>query len=193
MNKQIGIILLVIIFISGNITGFFIGVFASKTARQFFIGMFEQEKEADIKKQKEIIRPNFRVKYPTNWTIDTADEDYDPDRLFSIESPGNSLTMFIIFDAETSPKENIENQINAHVPKLLKNPERIPFTNWGQYIGEGIELKGKILGLYQGGVRIFSYSTKIKSFIIVEFSYEEDLKQVKPGLELIELTFILNE
>jgi len=58
MKKQIGIILLVIIFVTGNITGFFIGIFTSKTARQFFIGMFEQEKDADIKKQKEIIRTN---------------------------------------------------------------------------------------------------------------------------------------
>jgi len=56
-----------------------------------------------------------------------------------------------------------------------------------------LNLKGKILGLYQGSVRIFSYSTEIKSFIAVEFSYKEDLKQVKPGLELIESTFILNE
>jgi len=67
---------------------------------------------------------------------------YNPDRLFSIESPGNSLIMLIIFDAETNPKENIENQINAQVPRVLKNPEKIPFTKWGQYIGEGIEFKG---------------------------------------------------
>jgi len=50
--------------------------------------------------------------------------------------------MLIIFDAETNPKENIENQINAQVPRVLKNPEKIPFTKWGQYIGEGIEFKG---------------------------------------------------
>jgi|SRR3989339_1627077 len=191
MSKKTVIILAIIIFVVGNITGFFLGVFTVKGAQSFLISLFENEKAADVKGQNEIARSDFNLKYPSNWKIDTADEDYDPDCLFSIDSPGSSHVMFIVYDTATDPEENIKNQIKAHSEKLIKNPGLVYFNRWGQYDGTGVELKGRVLGVLKGAVRIFSYSNQARSFVVVEFSYDEDLKLVGPGFKLIESTFCL--
>ena len=54
---------------------------------------------ADVKNPKTLDRDGFTLQYPGNWTIDTADPDYNPDRNFTITSEGGSQISFLLFDS----------------------------------------------------------------------------------------------
>ncbi len=159
----------------------------------FFEGLVETEQKADVRATKPIVRERFSLEYPGNWTVDEEDEDYDPDHLFSIDSPGSCHVTFVVFDSAISAKTCVEAQVEAFVPKIVKNPVQTPFVRWGSYYGEGVTLAGKILGLLKGSIRIFAHESVREdlTLTIVEFCYDEDLPLVRPGFELIERTFEL--
>ena len=180
-------------FVLGNVTGFFAGVYSTKAGREFLEDLATTEGAADTKHPHEINRKGFRLKYPGNWTIDTKDEDYDPDHLFTIESPGSSFTMMIITPEPTDPADDIRSMVDAYVPKLLKDPRRTPFTKWGAYLGRGVELRGRVMGINRGGLRIFAHASPTVSFTVVELYFDDDLTMVKPGLQLIASSFSLRE
>jgi hypothetical protein len=155
--------------------------------------LVQTEQSADVRAPKPITRDRFRLEYPGNWTIDEGDEDYDPDHLFSIDSPGSCHVTFIVLDAAISAKVALQAEIEAFVPRIVKQPVRAPFARWGAYDGEGMELAGRILGLYEGTIRVFAHESEREdlSFTVVEFCYDEDLPLVRPGFELIERSFAL--
>jgi hypothetical protein len=166
---------------------------ASVGCASFFEGLMQTEQRADVRAAKPHVRERFRLEYPGNWTIDEEDEDYDPDHLFSIDSPGSCHVSVIVFDAAIPAKDSVGAQVEALVPRLVKEPVQTPFTRWGAYDGEGMALAGKILGVLKGSVRIFAHESAAEdlTFTIVEFCYDEDLPLVRPGFELIERSFQL--
>ncbi len=191
-DKKTGLIVGVLVaFFVGNVTGFVLGVYSTKAGKEFIDDLVTTEAPADIVNHKEISRAGFSLKYPGNWKMDTTDEEYDADHSFSIDSPGDCFTMFIIFDIDTAPSENVEAQIESFVPSLLKNPARTPFTKWGRYAGHGVDLKGRLLGINKGSVRVFSHSSESRSFVVIELYYDEDHANVQPGFRLIENSFRL--
>jgi hypothetical protein len=165
------------------------GILAVKSGREFVASLFESEKKADVARPKTVDRPLFRFDYPGNWTIDTADEDYDPDHSFSVESPGESLAMFQIAEAELDPKETLEIHAQLQSDKLLKGAARTAFTAWGKHTGEGVLLRGKMLGIVPGSVRIFCFQAGGQTIVVIESTYDEDRANVLPGFELIERSF----
>lgn len=179
----------VLAFIGGSVTGFFAGVYSTRAGSEFIDDLFEQEKPADVKNAVVLARPSFALKYPGNWKIDSTDEDYDPDHNFSIDSPGSCFVNLTIFDAATDPTENVEGQIAAYAAKLIRDPTRTDFDTWGSFRGSGALLRGNLLGLLPGYVRLFSAAVDERSFVIIEFCYDEDAKMVEPGLRLIESSF----
>jgi hypothetical protein len=156
-------------------------------------GLAETEEKADVRSTRPFVRERFQFEYPGNWTIDEADEDYDPDHLFSIDSPGSCTLSVIVFDAAISAKTSLDGQVEAFVPRIVNQPVQTPFTRWGAYDGEGVALAGKILGVMPGNIRIFAHESQREAltFTIVEFCFDEDLPLVRPGFELIERTFAL--
>ncbi|MCC6558807.1 MAG: hypothetical protein IT372_38230 [Polyangiaceae bacterium] len=181
----------VISLLTGLVVGFFLGIASTKAGAAFLEDLASSEAPADVSEPIAVSRPGFSFRHPRNWKIDTADKDHDPDHLFSIESPGSCFTMMILFDGPTDPASNVQAQVDAYVPKVLQAPARIPFTQWGKYAGQGAELRGKMLGINPGAVRIFSHASEKKSFIAVEFCHDEDIKDVKPGFDLIASSFSL--
>jgi hypothetical protein len=159
----------------------------------FFESLVQTEERADVSSTRPIVRERFRLEYPGNWTIDEKDEDYDPDHLFSIDSPGSCQITVIVFDAAVSAKTSVDSQVEAFVPRIVKHPVQTRFARWGAYDGEGATIAGKILGLMKGSIRIFAHESEREdlTFTIVEFCYDEDLPLVRPGFELIERTFAL--
>jgi hypothetical protein len=99
----------------------------------------------------------------------------------------------IVFDAALEAKLSVEAQVEAFVPKMVKEPVQTPFTSWGDYEGDGMTLAGRILGVFDGTIRIFAHASEPEdlTFTIVEFCFDEDLPLVRPGFELIERTFEL--
>lgn len=194
-NKKfvvVGIVVGVICFILGNVTGFFIGVSSSRLGQEFLEGAFSRAQPADTSRSKKISRKGFSLSYPANWKVDTSDEDYDPDHLFSIDSPNDNTVTFFVFDMPSTPRENVQEQVDAFAT-LIKNPVKTTFAKWGQCKGYGVDLKGKMLSFLKGGARIFSHSSKSKSFIVIETYYEEDMNTDGPGFRLIESTFKMAE
>ena len=108
-----------------------------------------------------------------------------------IDSPGDSFFMLTMMEGPTDPDDNVTSQVEAYVPNILKKTSQAPFTRWGRYEGAGMKLHGRQFGLVDANVRIFPYSTDSQSFIVVEYTFDEDLKNVQPGFQLIESSFEL--
>ncbi|HSO37529.1 MAG TPA: hypothetical protein VLT33_33620 [Labilithrix sp.] len=177
----------------GGVLGFGAGVLAVKEGRSFVAGAFQTEQKATVGQPTTVDRPAFRFQYAGNWKVDVGDKDYDPDHSFSLDSPGQSFVMFQVADGALDPKEVVETHATLQTSKLVKQATRAPFTRWGAYTGEGILLKGKLLGLTPGSVRIFSFRDREHTYTVVESTYDEDRANVGPGFELIERTFLVKD
>jgi hypothetical protein len=140
--------------------------------------------------QKTIDRDSFSVKYPDQWAIDTKDEDYDADALFSIDAPdGENMIMFIIFSMAIDTAELMSEQVKAFTAELIKKPEITHFDTWGKYKGSGTILKGKLMGVFKGFVRIFVYGDEHKTMIVVEQCYDKAYETLKKDYDLMSSSF----
>lgn len=175
----------------GLVVGFFLGIGVTKAGSAFLEDMMTTEAPADVAHPASYVRPGFTFKYAGNWKIDVTDDDHDPDHFLSVESPGSCLTMLLLLDTPLDPADNVQNQVDAFVPRLISSPARTKITSWGRYTGQGVLLKGKLLGINPGTVKIFSHATDKRSFVAVEQCYDEDMKDVKPGFDLLESSFEL--
>ena len=169
--------------------GFGVGVMSVKAGRDFAAGMVRSEEPARVSEPKTIDRPNFRFEHAGNWTIDTADEDYDPDHSFSVESPGQSFMMFQIADGVLDLKDLVENHATIQTSKVIKQATRTPLTRWGTYEGEGVLLKGRHLGITPGTIRIFAFHRGEQTYTVIESTYDEDRASVEPGFDLVARSF----
>lgn len=177
---------------TGLAIGFVAGIGATKAGSAFLEDFASSEAPANVSQARSYERPGFSFKYPGNWKVESEEPENDPDHRVNVESPGSCMTMLFVFDMPLPPADQLDAQVNAFVPKLIASPERTPFTTWGKYSGEGMALKGKILGISPGQVRIFAYANDSRSFVAVEQCYDEDMAHVKPGLDLVESSFQLN-
>lgn len=172
--------------------GFIAGIGATKAGSAFLEDLVTSEQAADVAHSKSHVRPGYSFKYPGNWKIDMDDPEQDLDHHVNVESPGSCMVMLFVFDLPTDPADNLQKQVDALVPKLIATPSRTPFTAWGKYTGQGVILKGKILGINPGSIRVFSHATDKRSFIVAEQCYDEDMTDVKPGFSLLESSFELS-
>lgn len=140
---------------------------------------------------KTIDRDSFSLKYPDTWTIDTKDEDYDPDALFSLDAPAEGATMmFMIFDAVIDVDDMLKAQQEAMTKEVIKKPTSISnFYQWGNYKGKGILIQGKILGVLKGQVKVFIYTDNNKSMLVMEQIYDSDMAVTGKEFEQIAKSF----
>jgi hypothetical protein len=153
-----------------------------------------KERKVEKKKVDNILlsRDNYSLRYLTNWTLDSSDVDFDIDSYFTFDSPDESFITFFIFNTSIDTKENLEEQINAHLKKTFKNGTVEYFSKWGnKYDGLGATIKGKMMGIFKSELEIFCYSTPEASFISVSQIYESDKAKDSSGFELIKNTFKL--
>lgn len=137
-----------------------------------------------------IKRDSFSLKYPSAWKIDTEDEDYDPDALFSLDAPdGDNMIMFMIFNVPLDPDELLNEQVKAMSEQVVKNPQVTTLTQWGNYKGKGKKLSGKLLGVFKGFVRIFVYTDDHKTMLVVEQCYDKAYETLKKDYDVIESSF----
>ncbi len=146
---------------------------------------------AGAQTMKTIDRDSFSLKYPSTWAIDTKDEDYDPDALFSLDAPAEGATiMFMIFDAVIDVDDMLKAQQEAMTKEVIKKPSSITnFYQWGNYKGKGILIKGKILGVLKGQVKVFIYTDDNKSMLVMEQIYDEDMVVTGAEFEQIAKSF----
>lgn len=156
-------------FVVGCGVGFAAGVFSVQSARQFLVGLFASERPAAVTQPIAVERPAFRFEFPGNWSVDTKDSDYDPDHMFSVDSPGQSFVMFVIADGEVEPKTAVDEHASAQMARMMKDGRRTPLTTWGGRSCEGALISGKHLGLAPGTIRVFSFRERQKTFTISVF------------------------
>jgi hypothetical protein len=155
-----------------------------------FFFLFAATGQLNAQELTTIKRDSFSLKYPSAWTVDTKDEDYDPDALFSLDAPdGDNMIMFMIFNVELDAEELMNEQVKAMSEQVVKNPQVTSFTQWGNYKGMGKKLSGKLLGVFKGFVRIFVYSDGHKTMLVVEQCYDKAFETLKKDYEVIESSF----
>ena len=171
----------------GVVAGFFAGVASTKAGKTFLNNLLEEEQRADVSRPKTLARERFRLQYPSNWKIDVDDEDYDPDAMFSIESPGSAFVMFVIGSVEMKPDDNLQDMIERH-GQLMRSAVIERFERYGHLSGKGALMRGRIMGI-QMTVKLFAFSQDGLTAIITQQCPDEDLKQAQAGLTLIENSF----
>ncbi|WP_309381697.1 hypothetical protein [Cerasicoccus frondis] len=141
-----------------------------------------------------INRPAFSLSYPKEWTIASHQADYDPDKLFTIETGGASHIMIEIFDAnsEMDLENTMRNVLIALDGTAVNTYSEAKFDTWGKYTGQGKHLKGKVMNLFPGGLRVFAtvIPGKNKGLLVTEFYMSDDLPNALPGFELISQTLV---
>jgi len=157
----------------------------------FLLLAFTMMSQLGLAQEKQSIkREAFSLQYPEGWTIDTEDEDYDPDALFSLDSPDEeNMVMFIIFDMAVDADELMQEQINAFTAELIKKPTVTKFDTWGKFKGKGTMLSGKLMGVFKGAVRIFVYSEEERTMLVVEQYYDKAIGKLKKDYDLIANSF----
>jgi hypothetical protein len=128
---------------------------------------------------KTINREGFTLNYPATWAIDLEDEDYDPDRLFSFDAPdGESMIMFMLFDEGIDEDTMMKYQVEAF-SEMIDDVEIKNFDTWGNYKGTGKILSGKLMGLFEGSVRVFVRNEENRTMLVVEQYFTKNYDKLK--------------
>ncbi len=183
------VVAVVMSLVAGVVVGFVLGVAATEAGREFLRDIVENEQAADVATPQHMERPRFTLQYPGNWYVDLKDEDYDPDHLFSIDSPGSAYVMFVLGPFESDPEEALRDQIAAF-ESLLGSPAITRFAQYGDLAGKGATLRGRIMGI-RTTVRTFCAFERGQTVIITEQFPHDDEHFVKERLALIERSFVL--
>jgi hypothetical protein len=142
--------------------------------------------------KKTIERPAYILQHYASMTIDSSDEDFDFDSYFTLNTTSDNGTVnFFIFEGAIDSKDAVQKQIDAFLSHVVTNEKVTKYTNWGSYKGQGAIIKGTLMKMLDGEVKIFAYAGEKYSFLVVSQILEEDREKDTPGLKLIESTFKL--
>ena len=186
MSRQMKLYLwniaIVICFLSSNLIS---PVYAQRTTTK-------SPGENPAANERQIKREAFSFLYDSTWVLDKSDTEYNPDSFLSFDSRSkNGFITIIIYDNFTDSKKNVNDQIAAHKSTSMKNSKLTRFSQWGKFTGSGAILRGMIMDTYPGEIKLFSYSNKQISFLIVSQIFDDDKKLDQPGLKVIENSFQL--
>ena len=135
-------------------------------------------------------RKTFSFDYPERWTLQTGDDDYDPDALFTVDSPGACHTQVQLIEPSLEASRMTAIYEDKLGKTMLDRPKRATFARWGTFQGAGVELAGPMAG-HDGSIRIFSHRGKRRAFTIIEFCFDDEMAETKPGFSTIESSFKL--
>jgi len=144
----------------------------------------------NITQPRYVSSPTLRFSYPGNWTIDTADPDYDPHSNLFIEPPFQDAGVQITID---DSDEELDVLLDAGVHLMRANARDVrtmgAFSNWGRYTGKGQTLAATNEGT-RYTIRLFVANLEGGRVLhIHEVTADSDQASVEPGLELIRSTF----
>ena len=144
---------------------------------------------------KVIDRKAFTLKYPTAWKEATDDPDYKADSHFSINGPDkkNSYVSFDIVDKTADPSKLLSSTIEGLDGSAVAAQSKTKLEAWGSIKCLGMDLKGKLLGTYTGGIRVFCFTSDHHSFVVTEWYWQEELKDLQPDLDCIRQNFVLKD
>jgi hypothetical protein len=165
------------------------GIATTQAGRELFTDILQNEQVPQVSHPKTVVRDKFKLEYPSNWNIDVKDEEYDPDRMFMIKSPGSTFVMFALIVGKTTPEECLRIQMRPFEKKMAR-PSVVRFERYGRYTGKGATLKGRLRGI-PSTVKLFSFRQGDLEVMMTQYCPDEDQYQVQSGLRLIEKSFMM--
>ncbi len=137
---------------------------------------------------KTFVRDAFRFDYPGEWKVDEKDKNYDPDHDFTIEGPGTSMIMFVIYEAANDLDKVMTTMVEAYSKKIIRS-SKSEFTKWGKYVGRGVTLRGKNQGVTKTTLRTFAFHASGKTFLITEYAPDDEAAECAGGFKMIAESF----
>lgn len=193
----VGVITFLLAFPMGAVVGFGVGIWFSGFGESIMEGLDGMEYEAAIERPAEVDAPttikrkHYQVSHPSNWKLDREDFYFDPDRYFSIHTPGNSYVL-ISFDARDITAEELLAETRAQCEEMIEVTGEESFSRWGQYEGTGVALTGSYAG-FPSEIRMFCHVSEAGRFEVTEFRYTDSLMFTQAGYDLVESTFVLRK
>ena len=132
----------------------------------------------------------FTFQYPSNWTRNDKEKNPDdPVDTIILDCPQNSyLKFFIINGINLNAKEKLQDILQSYITAITSYAQK-DIRKWGPFYGHGVQIEGKVMNAYPGGIRVFvSDAINGEHFIVTEFYYAEDIEAYLNGTEMIQKT-----
>jgi hypothetical protein len=142
---------------------------------------------------KVIDRTNFTLKYPTAWKEATDDPDYKAENHFTMNGPDKKQS-YISFDIVNKTEDSIKllaSTIEGLDGYAINALTKTKIEEWGTFKGQGMHLKGKILGTYPGGIKVFIFNSEHHNIMVIEYYWAEELKDLQADIDYIQNNFVM--
>jgi len=136
-----------------------------------------------------IKQPNFSLQYPSSWKIDTTARNYDANTNFTLISPKNSYIQFTILGLADDAQKIVNETVKKLDGPTITSLSKTKLDEWGPHKGVGYHLKGKILGSFPGGIKVFVFTTSRHNVLVVENYFSDELKDVLGDFDTISKNF----
>jgi hypothetical protein len=140
-----------------------------------------------------VSRPNFSLEYPDTWKPDTGAKDFDANTNFTLVSPKNSYVQFTILPRTSDPAKIVSDTVKQLDGPAITTLAKTKIDAWGSHKGQGYHLKGKIVGSFPGGIKVFVFSSTRFNILIIEYYFSDELKDVQDDLDYISDNFKMSE
>ena len=137
-----------------------------------------------------LTKDTFTFQYPSNWNRnDEKKSPHDPVDTIILDCPQNSyLKLFIVEGLNINVEEKLNDILQSYITAITPYTQK-DIRKWGSLYGRGIQIEGKVMDAFPGGIRIFvSDAMNGKHLIITEFYYAEDIEAYINGTEMIQKT-----
>jgi hypothetical protein len=146
----------------------------------------------DLVNTNRIDRAEFSLEYPGNWELDRTDEDFDPDRDFSIGPPMEDAIIRIWFPDEAMDSQECIDQGLRNLTDAYPGLTSTPIARWGKFEGAGHEGRMTIDGGDYAFV-LFCSTERTRPFEILWIVDSRARNSLLPGVGLIRNSFELAE
>jgi len=147
--------------------------------------------EEDDSSIAKIDRANFTLSYPSSWKEDVTAKDHDANLNFTLVSPKNSYIQFTLLPKAEEPAKIVGDTIKKLDGPAITTLSKTKLEEWGNHKGQGYHLKGKIVGSFPGGVKIFVFSSQGYQVLIIEEYFSDELRDIQHDLNYIRENFVM--
>ncbi len=144
---------------------------------------------------KVIDRKTFTLKIPTAWSEATDDPDYKAETHFTINGPDkkNSTISFEIVDKSVDATKLLASNIQTVDGTSVTALQKVKLDTMGAFKGVGMDLKGKILGTYPGGIKVFVFASDHHNIIVTENYWTSEMKDIQSDMDYILQHFVVKD
>lgn len=95
--------------------------------------------------------------------------------------------------ATIDPSKIVSDTVKKLDGPAITTLTRTKIDEWGSHKGQGYHLKGKIVGSFPGGIKIFVFSSARFNILVIEYYFSDELKDVQDDFQFISDNFKMND